>query len=1027
MKILATMKYKPLLFLLAAFFGTLALSCTNSLDNLRSDFRSPEGKVRTAVYWYWLNDNATSEGVAKDLREMKRVGIDRAFIGVHSTGDMPYGDIKMFSEEWWEVLHTALKVATELDIEIGIFNCPGWSQSGGPWVTPEMSMRYVAMEPVGPDGSLPEMGEDQLISILAYPSVEASSQEWMLTTSPGREVRAKLHLDKSFVARTITLESFDTMMLPYVQLWSGGEKIADFDFDRHNTAMNVGFVPLVPHSITVPETESSEYEIVLGPDETGGGKVKVTLSEAPAVQQYDGKSLAKVFQDPLPMWDYYMWETPAEPSSSFGIIDPSEVVDLTQYVKEGKLEWNAPDGREWKVLCAYMKSTGVTNAPATREGEGLEVDKMSRRHVRTHFDAYMGEILRRIPAEDRACWTLVVQDSYETGSTNWTDDMRPEFIKVYGYDPLPYLPALYGTVVGSVDRSDRFLWDLRRLVADRVACDYVGGLAEVCHEHGLKTWLECYGHWGFPSEFLKYGGQSDQVSGEYWSEGDLGDIESKAASSCAHIYGKNEVWAESCTAGGPQYHRYPRMMKQRVDHFFCQGINASLLHLFIQQSGDRVPGLDAWFGNEFNRFNSWWDAMDLFTAYLKRCNLMLQAGDYHADVAYFTGEDAPKMTGVCNPPLPEGYSFDYINAEILCDAARVVDCRLVLDSGMSYDVLVLPDQKTMRPEVLEAIASLISDGLTVLGPAPEKSPSLKNYGAADSSVRALASEVWNPSGRYGKGRVFPEGTSLETVLAAAGCSPDVEGLDGAEFIHRTLGRDGDVYFVANTSEQSLSISPSFKVDASRFAPELWHPVTGVCEAASCRVEGGRVVVDLSLAELESVFVVFGRGKASDASAPSAPASLDIDGPWKVTFAESAGNPSFEREFAGLEDWALSSDPAVKFFGGHATYSCSFDMPAADRGRVVLDLGKVMVMGKVYVNGKYAGGVWTEPYSVDITDFVKDGPNSLEVTAYNNWRNRLVGDASLPESERGTWTNINPWQAGDDLQPSGLLGPVRITY
>lgn len=44
---------------------------------------------------------------------------------------------------------------------------------------------------------------------------------------------------------------------------------------------------------------------------------------------------------------------------------------------------------------------------------------------------------------------------------------------------------------------------------------------------------------------------------------------------------------------------------------------------------------------------------------------MLQQGRYIADVAYFIGEDAPKMTGECNPPLPEGYSFDYINADIL--------------------------------------------------------------------------------------------------------------------------------------------------------------------------------------------------------------------------------------------------------------------------------------------------------------------------------------------------------------------------
>lgn len=63
---------------------------------------------------------------------MKKAGINRAFIGNIGQDDVPYGNVKMLSEEWWDILHAALKKATELDIEIGIFNSPGWSQSGGP-------------------------------------------------------------------------------------------------------------------------------------------------------------------------------------------------------------------------------------------------------------------------------------------------------------------------------------------------------------------------------------------------------------------------------------------------------------------------------------------------------------------------------------------------------------------------------------------------------------------------------------------------------------------------------------------------------------------------------------------------------------------------------------------------------------------------------------------------------------------------------------------------------------------------------
>ena len=185
-----------------------------------------------------------------------------------------------------------------------------------------------------------------------------------------------------------------------------------------------------------------------------------------------------------------------------------------------------------------MTSTGMVNGSATAEGTGLEVDKMSKKLIEYNFDAFLGEIIRRIPAEDRKTWKVVVADSYECGSQNWTDGFIEDFSSRYGYDPVPYMPVFNGYVVGSRAISDRFLWDVRRMVADKIAYDYLAGLREISHKHGLTTWLENYGHWGFPGEFLQYGGQSDAVAGEFWSEGDLGNIENRAASSCAHIYGK---------------------------------------------------------------------------------------------------------------------------------------------------------------------------------------------------------------------------------------------------------------------------------------------------------------------------------------------------------------------------------------------------------------------------------------------------------------------------------------------------------
>ena len=997
----------------------LLLSCGRSgkvgFSQLEDGFRNVPDSVQTAVYWYWLDNYISKEGVVKDLRAMKRVGINRAFIGNQGVegGD---GPVPLFSDEWLDITHTAFKTAGELGIEIGMFNCPGWSQSGGPWVTPEQSMKYLEghFQQVTGNGteqvlSLPDVPLDRIVDIQAFRNPVGESRSWTLKTRKG--VPAVLRMQADFPVHSLKLES-DGNQWTEATLLCNGKELTSFTYDRHNLSPNVGFKPLSPWVESFPSGESGSYELRL--EDPSDGTFTVTLSEIGLMPHYAGKSLAKLFQEPLPMWDCYMWDHPQYVNYR-NCVDPVFQQNITDRLVDGKLRWTVPGG-EWTILTSYMQTTGVRNGPAVSEGTGLEVDKMSRRYVAEHYDAFVGDLLRRIPPEDRKSWKVVVEDSYETGGQNWTDDMAQVFEKTYGYDPRPYLPVLQGLVVSTMEESERFLWDLRRLVADRVAYDYVGGLREKANADGLQTWLECYGHWGFPGEFLLYGSQSDQIAGEFWSEGSLGDIENRAASSCGHIYGKNQIWAESCTAGAPQFHRYPRLMKQRTDRFFCEGINATLLHLYIQQPDDRQPGRDAWFGNEFNRNNSWFEGMGAFVQYLKRCNFMLQQGRYVADVAYFIGEDAPKMTGVTDPALPKGYSFDYINADVLRHHAHVKDGRLVLDSGMEYRVLVLPRQETMRPEVLEAIAGFVTDGLCIVGDAPLRSPSLQHgIFESDERVRKLAAQVWNGSG---KGMVYPADSPLERVLDDLGTRPDFSYPDGEGnllFIHRTLGAEGEIYFLSNQEEEAVEVHPSFRVDPSLKA-ELWDPLTG-------EVQGWNGET-LSLDRLQSVFVVFRKKAKAPGQAPVT--AMPVEGPWTVAFAPSAGNPGFSRTFDRLSDWTLSEDPAVKYYSGNAAYTSTFTLDALPEN-AALDLGEVMVLSSVKVNGKDAGGVWTFPYRLPVSALLQKGVNTLEITVYNNWQNRLIADESLRPEERGTWTNHHTFEADDPLQPSGLLGPVRLLF
>lgn len=1032
-----------------------------SMDELTSIFANPFGHVRTGVYWYWLSGNFSKEGVVKDLNAMKSVGIDRAYIGDIGVDDIDRGPGRTFTPQWWEAIHAALKTATDLDVEMGIFNSPGWSQSGGPWVTPERAMRYLASSSLRVSGpaefseKLPVPGqgkaaeEFQDVKVVAYPALPEGNDavlDFGENGSPLKKdetVSFTLACDKAVPFRSLVIEMTDEPVVAEgtlsVKSGDGWSKVTDFTVNRFNPNINVGFIPNAPTVVSFAAVEGTEFRVTLKSDRKGAALRHLLLSPSPRVALYFEKTLAKLHQTPHPMWTEYQWASEPVVDDPQMLVDPSAVIDLTDKLSaDGTLTWNVPKG-DWVILRTGMVPTGQTNAPAVPEATGYETDKMSLEHIQYHFDSMMGEILKRFPKEDIKSFKYVVQDSYEVGGQNFTDHFFEKFEKEFGYDPTPYLPVFFGTVVGDPDKSNRFLWDLRRFVADEIAYSYVGGLRKASNAHGLKTWLECYGHWGFCGEFLQYGGQSDEVAGEYWSEGTLGDIENRIASSAGHIYGKKHIWAESNTAAGEPYGRSPVNMKVRTDRFFSEGINSTLLHLYVEQPDERIPGINAWFGNEFNRHNTWFSMMDLFTGYLKRANYLLQQGVNVADAAYFIGEDAPKMMGVTDPELPPGYQFDFMNAEVIESSLFVKDGRLALPNGAEYRVLVLPKLETMRPELLKKIVQLVEDGAIVLGPKPVRSPSLQNYPAADAEVKAMADELWGDvdgvtvkTRKVGKGTIA-SGLTMPEVFALADTGADCSWPEKTPLVfgHRHL--DGaEIYFVANQSQKTLKDIPvRFRVTGK--TPECWTPVDGgKRDLPNWQEIDGNTEVSLSFAPQESYFVLFAKdGKPADGeNFPEGRLLADLtSGPWTVNFKtdEIRRGPKDPVVFDELTDWAKNSDDLIKYFSGNAVYQKSFELPEfCPGGRVVIQLGKVAEMARVRVNGKEVGGVWTFPYELDITSAVKPGTNELEVEVVNCWKNRLTGDSRLPESERKTWLALNSFLKEDaGLKQSGLLGPVEI--
>jgi (4-O-methyl)-D-glucuronate---lignin esterase len=748
-------------------------------------------------------------------------------------------------------------------------------------------------------------------------------------------------------------------------------------------------------------------------------------------------------------------EFPATPGEEDARV--SDVIDLTSKLRpDGTLDWQAPPG-DWEIFRLGCTLNDHCRVSTCSQGwNGYALDPFDAGAFKRYWNAVVEPLIADAGPLAGTTLKWLHTDSWEIDVANWTPTLRAEFRKRRGYDLLPWLPVLAGTIINSRSQSDRFLADFRRTMGDLAIANHFRLFKEGAHRHGLLIHPESGGPHGVPIDAQQCLGIDDAPMSEFWAWswrhriGDANRFFVKQPASAAHTYGHRLVLAEGFTSMGPHWQsRLWCNLKPAFDKACCEGLNRLVWHAFVcSPKAMGIPGQQYFAGTHLNPNVTWWNKSAPFFAYINRCQALLQRGLFVADVACYYGDHVPNFAQLkASDPahvLP-GYDYDVITAEALLKRASVRDRRLVLPDGMSYRVLALPSRRIISLPVLRKLKRLVAGGLTVIGPKPNQASGLSDYPRSDQEVQRMADEVWGPCDginvkkhSFGQGRVISGETAGE-VLAQEGVEPDCEIEPGGgvlpasfDYIHRHE-ESTEIYFVANRTNQPASATCIFRVSGK--APELWNPLTGQRQfARAYRQEGRRTAVPLDFTPCGSWFVVF----RSPASSHPAVATrngatfipvMRIHGPWQVAFDPKWGGPAKAR-FDHLASWTVRAEPGIKYYSGTAIYRRPLNVPAklvveARAKTLALDLGDVRELAEVRLNGKSCGITWSPPFCVDLSRAVKPGENNLEIEVVNFWPNRIIGDQFLPAAERFTKTNIRKLTKDTPLMQSGLLGPVRL--
>ena len=905
------------------------------MDALRSGFANPPASARPLTWWHWINGSVSKEGIVKDFEGLKKAGVAGVQL-LNANMYVPDGHLRFHSEDWFDYVNFAIQKADEYGLEFYIMNADGWANSGGPWITPEKSMKRLIWSetPISSKGGrvsaalkMPAGVREDFYRDYCTLIVPASDSDGEIpqvsTADTGKTFDITFEFEKPVERRifhfTVNAKGQPTTLIGWVSVSDDGrnfKKLRDFRMEGRITDVNL--------TLAFPQTKSKFFKVSI-PKNVAKLKFfdhnKYALSNSSIVDMAKSKSLSLNGGGMK-----NVMSKASDNEDTAGALKLDQILDATKHVSaDGELSMNLPAGK-WVALRFGYTTTGAKNHPCQPEGHGLEVDKMSEEHTLFHMESSLGRTIKESKDYIGKSFKGVLLDSWEVGSQNWTEKMPEMFKARRGYDLKKFLVACTGRAVISPAVSDAFLSDFRRTISECVAENYFGGVRKFSHANGLVLYGEPYG--GACFNEMVAADNLDFVMSEFWvgkiaiqstipfggAEADKNKGFYRAASnhgSNSHITGRKIFGAESFTAVDEDgmWSGTPKRLKVWGDAAYNMGINRFIFHTTAHQPNDLKPGFSLGrYGTHFGRASTWWKDAKAWTDYLSRSQFLLQSGLPTAQILVLRMDDINQYHQPSMLLLPSGYRFENCASAFFKNFSVKGD-KIVSPHGIAFDAIATESDYSTDLGTLEKLAEAKAAGVPIFGAKPSAPDNLldatKNY----AKWKALSAQVFGA-----EDKPCPSWMDMQSALEKKGIIKDFNAVphNGGDklyldFTHRRYG-NADIYFVANQdSEKEASFTASFAVSGK--APQIWDAVSGtIAPAAAFEDDGKTTSLDLRLARNGSVFVVFdagGQGANSPARVEEASSAARVAESFETYKTNSDGNITLFR--SGL--CAVSKDGA----------------------------------------------------------------------------------------------------------------------